>query len=580
MYMCKWIKVMITKKPVVCMLFLMTMVFSGLGDVLVPTNSVWKYRDDGSDQGTAWQAAGFDDSSWASGPAELGGGDGDEATLINIGPDGARFPTVYFRRAFNVTNAAGLTGLTIRLLRDDGAVVYLNGTEVFRSNMPGGTITRDTLATTSISGTEETTFFEATANPTVLVGGANLIAVEVHQGAVTSSDLSFNLELSGSRSQVNTPPSVNITNPLAGATYTAPATVLIEASASDTEGPVSQVEFLQGGSSLGTDTTAPFSYAWSNVMAGSYALTAVATDAGGLTATSAVVNITVVSNTVVRTNTLVAQGSVWKYLDDGSDQGTAWRDPAFNDTLWAEGPAQLGYGDGDEATLVNGGPTSTRFITTYFRRAFNLTGGSAYNQLNLRLLRDDGAVVYLNGVEAYRDGMPEGTITALTLASLTVGGTDELLFVGASLNPGLLVEGNNVVAVEIHQVNTASSDISFDLELTGVTGSSGSNAPPTVALTSPTDNAGFIAPATIPIAASAADDGAVTRVEFYANGIRLGQDLSSPYTFNWTDVSGGTYQLRAVATDNFGLQSTSAVVRVNVTGNTAPTVRGPNQYPD
>ena len=64
---------------------------------------------------------------------------------------------------------------------------------------------------------------------------------------------------------------------------------------------------------------------------------------------------------------LVSTGSVWKYLDDGSDQGSAWQALLFDDSAWASGPAQLGYGDGDEATVINGGPATNRLITTYFR---------------------------------------------------------------------------------------------------------------------------------------------------------------------------------------------------------------------
>src|SRR5262245_23385116 len=71
---------------------------------------------------------------------------------------------------------------------------------------------------------------------------------------------------------------------------------------------------------------------------------------------------------------LIPRGSAWRYRDDGSDQGTAWRTPAFSDTAWKMGPAQLGYGDGDEATVVSfGGNPSARFITTYFRRSFVVT---------------------------------------------------------------------------------------------------------------------------------------------------------------------------------------------------------------
>src|SRR5436189_3817 len=75
-----------------------------------------------------------------------------------------------------------------------------------------------------------------------------------------------------------------------------------------------------------------------------------------------------------QSSALVPAGSVWRYLDNGSDQGAAWRLPGFNDAGWASGLAQLGYGDGDEATVVGyGGNASAKYITTYFRRTFSVT---------------------------------------------------------------------------------------------------------------------------------------------------------------------------------------------------------------
>jgi hypothetical protein len=168
---------------------------------------------------------------------------------------------------------------------------------------------------------------------------------------------------------------------------------------------------------------------------------------------------------------LVSTGSVWKYLDNGSDQQTAWRNPGFNDTSWAAGPAQLGYGDGDEATVVGYGPdANNKYITTYFRRRFSVSNPGSFTNLLLRLLRDDGGVVYLNGTEVFRSNMPgAGAILFNTLASSTVGGADETTnFFSTMVNPGLLVNGTNVLAVEIHQVSGTSSDISFDLELLGL----------------------------------------------------------------------------------------------------------------
>jgi hypothetical protein len=166
--------------------------------------------------------------------------------------------------------------------------------------------------------------------------------------------------------------------------------------------------------------------------------------------------------------TLVAAGSAWKYRDDGSDQGTAWRSAGFNDASWPSGPAQLGYGDGDEATVVSFGPNaSAKYITTYFRRSFPVTNPASFASLNLRILRDDGAVVYLNGVEVFRTNMPAGAIGAGTLAATAIGGTDESTFISTVLSPSALVAGTNVIAVEVHQSDPTSTDISFDLELVG-----------------------------------------------------------------------------------------------------------------
>lgn len=170
---------------------------------LINDGSTWKYLDDGSDQGTAWRAPDFDDSGWDSGRAELGYGDGGERTELSFGPDsGDKYVTTYFRRTFDVTDPSKLEAVRLRLRRDDGAVVYLNGQEIVRSNMPGGTIRFDTSAAGVAGGSEETTFFNFEVDPAALVPGANVMAVEIHQnigggGTVTSSDISFDLELQG-----------------------------------------------------------------------------------------------------------------------------------------------------------------------------------------------------------------------------------------------------------------------------------------------------------------------------------------------------------------------------------------------
>jgi hypothetical protein len=430
---------------------------------LVRAGSVWKYLDNGSNQGTAWRGTNFNDSTWASGPAQLGYGDNDEATVLSFGTDpNNKYITTYFRRSFPVTNAASFTNLTVRLLRDDGGVVYLNGVEIFRSNMTNTPILFDTLAASTVGGVDESfTFYATNVNPNLLVNGTNLLAVEIHQVAVTSSDISFDLELAGA---INNPPLVTLTSPTNGAVFGVSTNLALAASATDSDGQVSKVEFFAGNVKLGEDSTSPFTLIWTNASEGSFALTAVATDNGGSRSTSAPVQITLFAS-------LASTGSVWKYLDDGSDQGTAWRGTNFDDSAWASGPAQLGYGDGDEATIVSfGTDPNNKYITTYFRRYFSVCDPVSFTNLLLRLLRDDGAVVYVNGTEVFRSNMPTNDpILFNTLASSDVGGSDESShFYSTVVSPGLLVAGWNLLAVEVHQVSGVSDDLSFDLELLGL----------------------------------------------------------------------------------------------------------------
>ena len=163
---------------------------------------------------------------------------------------------------------------------------------------------------------------------------------------------------------------------------------------------------------------------------------------------------------------LVPAGATWKYLDNGSNQGTAWRGVTFDDSTWPSGAAELGYGDGDEATVVGYGPSATnKYVTTYFRHAFQVTVPTDYSALSLRLKRDDGAVVYLNGSEVFRTNMPTGTITSTTLASTSAD--DASPFQSAVIPPGLLLAGKNVLAVEVHQSSGTSTDISMAAELSG-----------------------------------------------------------------------------------------------------------------
>jgi hypothetical protein len=173
--------------------------------------------------------------------------------------------------------------------------------------------------------------------------------------------------------------------------------------------------------------------------------------------------------------TFVAAGASWKYRDDGADLGVAWRGRNFDDTSWSEGPSELGYGDDDEVTVVNCGPTfpdcnADNHATTYFRRVFDLRDFEVNDLqrvvgLTASLIQDDAAAVYLNGVEVFRSGRLSPTAAFDEFAD-SAGSDDEIN--EFAIDPELLMIGTNVLAVEMHQAAATSSDVSFNLELTAL----------------------------------------------------------------------------------------------------------------
>lgn len=165
---------------------------------LVAAGSAWRYNDVVTNEIPGWTAPEFDDQGWLTGAGQLGYGDGDEATVIRYGPDANnKRISYYFRRAVAVSNVASFSRMALGLLRDDGAVVYVNGREVLRSNMPAGAVARTTLASSSLGAPAESAFSSFSLSPTNFVEGANLVAVEVHQAAANSGDLGFDLQLDG-----------------------------------------------------------------------------------------------------------------------------------------------------------------------------------------------------------------------------------------------------------------------------------------------------------------------------------------------------------------------------------------------
>jgi hypothetical protein len=563
--------------------------------MLVGYNSAWKYLDNGNNQGTAWRAASFNDATWATGNAAFGYGTSGITTTVSFGNNNRKkHVTTYFRKTINVADASLYSSFTLNLKRDDGAVVYINGTERFRSNMPTGTISYNTKA--SSEATDNGTSIQTTTlSAGGLVTGTNVIAVEIHQAANNGPDLFFDLQLSGVADV--TPPTVTTYSPADNSTNVSSSTNLVltfneniqkgsgnilikeggvtaqtidvasaTVTVSGNTATINPADFAPGAavnieigagafkdifnnnyagisnattwnfSIIPPDLTPPTVTAYSPTdNAGSVAnnanlvltfnenvqkgighiiikengvaiqtidVVSIPVSVSGNTVTinpadftySAAVNIeiepgaftdlannnyagiadattwnfTVQAAPPVGPQTLVAYGTSWKYLDNGTNQGTAWRGTSFSDATWASGNAQLGYGDGDEATVVSFGPdANNKYITTYFRKTISIADASILTSISGNVKRDDGIAIYVNGTEVYRNNLTAGAAynTLGTLAS-----DDGATPIAFNFNPSAFVTGNNVIAVEVHQNSVTSTDISFDLQLIGNTG--------------------------------------------------------------------------------------------------------------
>lgn len=285
-----------------------------------------------------------------------------------------------------------------------------------------------------------------------------------------------------------TPPPANslpvgrISSPANNATFTQGANVVINATATDSDGSVTKVEFYRGTTKLGEDATSPYTFTWSNAAAGTYSLTVRVTDNAGGVGTSPAVNITV--------------------------GGTANTPPVVSLTAPANN-AQINAGTAITITATASDPGGTVAKVEFFDGASKL-GEDTSNPYSFSW----------NNASAGSH-------------SITAKATDNL---------GLSTTSTAVV-VTVNAVNGA----------------------PTVTLTAPANNAEFQQGDAISLAATAADgNGTVAKVEFFQGGVKLGEDVTAPYSFSWANAPLGTYSLTAKATDNQGAATTSNAVTIVV----------------
>lgn len=180
----------------------------------------------------------------------------------------------------------------------------------------------------------------------------------------------------------------------------------------------------------------------------------------------------------------------WRFLDNGVGQSNSnvvagnpaysssdWKHPDFNDSTWNSGRAMLGFGTiGSRTINTQVNRPSPRPVTYYFRRDFEVSDASQYTSLALEIIRDDGAIIYLNGKEIGRTNLAPGTATPSTTAT-TASPEDEIVPLSmVTLSPGDLLEGRNTIAIEVHQSSANSSDLGLDFRLSGTRPNPGASA--------------------------------------------------------------------------------------------------------
>ncbi|HEY2761966.1 MAG TPA: hypothetical protein VGI75_14515 [Pirellulales bacterium] len=164
--------------------------------ILAP-GSTWKYLDGGAIPAANWNQPAFDDSAWSSGSGPFGYGQGSEHATLSYGGNASNKPAAAeFRITFNVTDPGLLSSVTVNLLVDDGAAVYLNGTEIDRFNLAAGAGLTN-FAQTAESNDFQNTWRSFTIDRDLLKPTGNVLAVEVHGSSPTDNDLRFDLQVSG-----------------------------------------------------------------------------------------------------------------------------------------------------------------------------------------------------------------------------------------------------------------------------------------------------------------------------------------------------------------------------------------------
>ncbi|MES2535082.1 MAG: Ig-like domain-containing protein [Pseudomonadota bacterium] len=372
---------------------------------------------------------------------------------------------------------------------------------------------------------------------------------------------------------VANPVTVAMTGPATNTRYLPTATIPLGATASDANGTITHVDFYAGATLIGTATTAPYAIEWSHAPVGKHVITARATDSQGLSKTSSAIRVivntppTVSLTAPLATDAHVGLANITLAANVSDNDGTITKVQFYRN-----------------GTLI-GTATTAPFAVTWANAApgtYRITA-RATDDLGSVIISEATTITVANPITvalvapASKRYLPAATIELAATATGTHGAITQVDFfagttlLGSSTSTPYGISWSNVPA-GIHSITAKATD-SQGLSKTSAAMRIVVDAAPTVALSAPANLARYAAPAVITLAADVADsDGTIAKVQFFNGSTLLATLTAPPYTHDWQAVAKGSYTLRAKATDNLGVVTTSAAVTVQVADNATPVV--------
>ena len=434
--------------------------------------------------------------------------------------------TAYFRKRFEFVGDLERTITSFRTLAADGAVLYLNGVEIYRENLPAGSIDHQTQASIAVITPALSQGFSLPED--VLENGNNVLSAEVHMADAGLGNLLFGATLTTSTRPIDPNEAVGISfNEISAAPDPSFRIEMVNQSSVQADFTGLEIRSSSGDVKELSDIPSLPTGAWYSLSAIELGFRPARGDrlflvdaVRGLLLDS--INVTdrlrgrsfqhdgrwlfpsdptfgaanvfalhsdIVINEImyhprpvvatpgipetVNTTPLLEWGADWRFNESGRDLGTDWASRTYRlNGDWKSGRGLIAWETGTlpspvDTLLTRPSLNDPYVVTHYFQTEFDVAADqlSDLKEIELIHLIDDGAIFYLNGVEVVRYGMPDGDVKATTLA---LRGGEAALSTPVPIPADLIRPSSNQMSVEVHQTSRTSSDVVFGMALSAV----------------------------------------------------------------------------------------------------------------